>query len=84
MNGVIVNFRRNRHVQQMNHIIIKVDGVAKKDEAKKLVGKTVIYNTGKKDMHGKVAAIHGNSGAIRVIFEAGLPGQALGKKIVLK
>ncbi|MFH1174814.1 MAG: 50S ribosomal protein L35ae [archaeon] len=83
MNGVIVNYRRNRHTQTPTHIIIKVEGVAKRDEAKKLVGKSVVWNTGKKDMKGKIAAAHGNTGAVRAIFETGLPGQAIGQKVAL-
>jgi ribosomal protein L35AE/L33A len=35
-------------------------------------------------MSGKVAASHGNSGAVRVIFETGMPGQALGQKVKIQ
>jgi large subunit ribosomal protein L35Ae len=83
MNGTIVNYRRNRHTQDPKHLIIKIENVIKRDEAKKYVGKTVVYNTGKKEMKGKIAAAHGNSGCVRAIFETGLPGQALGKKVTL-
>lgn len=81
MEGHIVNFRRNSTGQTMNHLVVIVDGVDSRDKASKLVGKKVLYNTGKKDMIGKISAIHGNSGALRAIFETGIPGQALGKKV---
>lgn len=65
-------------------MIIVVDGIATKEEAAKLVGKEVIYKDIKKEMKGKVASAHGNSGAIRAIFETGMPGQSLGKKVEIK
>lgn len=64
-------------------MIIKVNGVDARAKADALVGKSVTYNTGKKDIMGKVAAAHGNSGAIRVIFETGMPGQALTQKVLI-
>ncbi|MBU1199480.1 MAG: 50S ribosomal protein L35ae [Nanoarchaeota archaeon] len=81
MNGTINNFRRSRKVTSDNHMIVIVDGVDNKEKAEKLVGKKVLYNTGKKDITGKVAAAHGGKGAIRVIFETGMPGQAIGQKV---
>ena len=81
MNGTIVNFRRGKHITSPNQMIIKPEGVSSKEEAAKLVGKKVVYNTGKKDMVGSVASAHGNSGAIRVIFETGMPGQAVGQRV---
>lgn len=84
MQGTIVNFRRGKHTQKDSHMIIAISSIDSKEKARKLVGKEVIYNTGKKDIKGKVASSHGNSGAIRVIFETGMPGQAVGKKVEIK
>lgn len=84
MKASIVNFRRNRHTTSSNHMIIAVEGVDSKEAAEKLVGKEVSYNTGKKDIKGKIASTHGNKGAIRAIFETGMPGQSLGKQVELK
>lgn len=86
MEGVIVNFRRGRHNQRENQVIVKVDSVSSKDDAAKLVGKSTKFVTDgkeKKEIPGKVASAHGNSGAIRIVFEKGLPGQAIGTKITL-
>jgi len=83
MNGTILNYRRARHHQKPNHLIIKVPGVTSKDDAAKLIGKKVTWNTGKKDMIGKIASTHGNNGAVRAIFETGIPGQALGTKVTI-
>jgi large subunit ribosomal protein L35Ae len=81
MEGTIVNFKRGRTVTADNQMIVQVSGVSTKEDAKKLVGKKVAYNTGKKDMIGVVASSHGNSGALRVRFETGMPGQAVGQKV---
>jgi ribosomal protein L35AE/L33A len=84
MQGTINNFRRSRKRTCENHMIIIVDGVSKKEDAKKLVGKKVIYNTGKKEMIGKIGSSHGNTGAVRAIFPTGMPGQAIGKKVKIE
>ncbi|MFH1211560.1 MAG: 50S ribosomal protein L35ae [Candidatus Woesearchaeota archaeon] len=84
MNGVIVNFRQGKHTISGNQMVVKVDGVASKEKAAALVGKKVIFNTGKKDIAGKICSFHGNSGAVRVIFETGMPGQAFGKKVKIE
>jgi ribosomal protein L35AE/L33A len=81
MEGVIVNFKRGQKITTGNQMIVKVSGVATKEAAGKLVGKKVVYSTGKKDMAGVVAAAHGNSGALRVRFGTGMPGQAIGQKV---
>ena len=81
MEGVISSFRRGVHHTYSNQMIVLVNGVDSKDKAEKLVGKKVAYNTGKRDIMGEVRDIHGNSGALRVLFESGMPGQALGSKV---
>ena len=79
MEGVIANFRRGRHVQTGNHIIVYL---ANKSDSEKLVGKKVVWKSDNgKEFLGKVASTHGNNGALRVIFERGLPGQSLGTKV---
>ena len=81
MNGVIVNYRISRHVQKPKYMVVIPEGAKNRTESAKLVGKSVTYNTGKKDMVGKITSAHGNSGAVRVHFEVGLPGQSIGKKV---
>ena len=84
MEGTIVNYRRNSTGQTSNHLVVTVKDVDSRDKASKLVGKKVIYNTGKKDIVGKINTIHGNSGALRAVFEQAIPGQALGKKVKIE
>jgi len=82
MQAIITNFRRGRHTQTPNQVILSVEGVSTKEEASKLVGKKVTYKTSSgKEINGEVRSFHGNSGAVRVLFETGMPGQSLGTKL---
>jgi len=80
MEGVIVNYRRGRHRQKTNHIIIETK--LEKEKAENLIGKQLVWKSPKgKEIKGKITSLHGNKGCVRAIFEKGLPGQALGSKI---
>lgn len=84
MKGTIVNFRRSLHKTRGNHLVIKVDGVSKREKANSLVGKEVVWQAPgkqKKQLKGKISSAHGNSGAVRAIFKTGMPGQCLGEKV---
>lgn len=83
MNGTIVNYKGGKHRQVTNQMIVVITTVKNREEATKLVGKTVTYNTGLKDITGEVRSAHGNSGAIRVLFQTGMPGQAIGKGVAI-
>lgn len=85
MEGIIINYRRGRRTQTMNQMVVVVPGVDK-EKALTFVGKEVIYTCEgktKKQIKGKVTAAHGNSGAVRVHFETGMPGQAIGGRVNL-
>ena len=85
MEGVIRNFRRGRKTQTMHHMIIYINGVSKRDKASELAGKRVVWKSpAGKEISGKVASAHGNKGAVRVIFEKGLPGQSISTKVEIK
>ena len=84
MKAKIVSFRRSRHTVSPNHMIIEVDGITSLEKAKDFVGKKVTYNTGKSEINGEIRSTHGNSGALRAIFEKGMPGQSLGSEVTLK
>ena len=80
-----MNFRRGKRTYRPRHFIICIDGIEDRKTAKALVGKAVSWKSSSgKIINGKVASAHGNSGAIRVIFERGLPGQALTQKVEIK
>ena len=84
MEGIISNFRQGRHHTYGNQMIVISDSLKTKADAEKFVGKTVVWNTGKKDIKGEVRSAHGNKGALRVLFETGIPGQAVGTKVKIE
>ena len=85
MEGIISNFRRSRHRQTMNQMIIVVADSDSKEMAEKIVGKQVIWTSpAGKQIKGEIRSAHGNKGAIRVLFESGMPGQAIGQKVVIQ
>ena len=82
MDATIVNFRGSRRIKSHNQMIIEVNGVDNKEKASKIVGKKAIWKSSAgKAINGKVSSVHGNSGALRVIFEKGMPGQSIGQKV---
>ncbi len=82
MEGTIVNYRGSHKTQYSNQMIIKVNGIETKEKAKDLLKKTVVWLTPtKKEIKGTIMKEHGNKGAVRVKFERGLPGQAIGTKV---
>jgi len=85
MEGTIVHFRGSRRVKRKNQMILQVEGVDNKEKAAQLVGKKVVWKTSAgKEMVGQITNIHGNSGALRVRFDTGMPGQSIGTKVIIE
>ncbi len=85
VNGKIVQFRRGRHTIHEKHFLIEIDGVKKRKDAEKFVGKEVEWKSpAGKIIKGKISSAHGNKGVVRAIFEKGLPGQAVATKVEIK
>ena len=82
MKAIVASFRGAYKSQPAgNQVIVHPEGIHKKDAAEKLVNKHITWTSPKgKEIKGKVSAPHGRNGAVRVIFEKGLPGQALGSE----
>ena len=82
MQGVIVNFRGGLKTKKGNQLVVKPEGITNRKEAEKLLNKNVVWDSpaGKKII-GLITRLHGNSGALRVQFEKGMPGQSLGTKV---
>ncbi len=84
MEGVIKNFKRGRKTQTTNQMIVYINEVKSKEDASKLVGKKVSWKSpADKEIKGEIRSAHGNKGAVRVLFEKGMPGQAIGDKVVI-
>ena len=85
MEGIIANYRRGVRTMHESQMIVEVKGTDSKQKASALAGKTVTWATpsGRK-IKGKVLAAHGGKGAVRVKFEQGLPGAAVGTKVLVQ
>jgi len=84
--GIIVQFRRGRHVIHEKHFLIDVNA-KNREEASKFIGKEVVWTSPgktKKRIKGKISFSHGNKGLVRAIFEKGLPGQAITTEVEIK
>lgn len=85
MEGTISTFRRGRHTQTTNQMIVVVNEIKNKDQAKDLIGKKVVWKSpAGKELIGKVTFVHGNKGAVRVLFETGMPGQSISEKVSIE
>lgn len=84
MKGVISNYRSGRHTQKDNQMIVIPEGVDSKEKAEKLIGKEVVWKSpAEREIKGKITSIHGNKGAVRVMFEKGMPGQSITNKVTI-
>ena len=52
-------------------------------KAGQLVGRKMILKFGKKNFVGRVIDLHGKKGVVKVKFQKGIPGQALGARVEL-
>jgi len=82
MQGTILSYRRGRHTQNVNQMLIQLENVNSKEKAKEFLGKKLVWTSpsGKK-IEGKILALHGNKGILRAKFERNLPGQAITTKV---
>ncbi len=87
MEGIMSSYRRSLKSQTTNQGIIYVDSVDSKEKAEKLIGKSVLWHAPGKDkkiLKGKITYVHGRKGALRALFETGIPGQAIGQKVKIE
>ncbi len=84
MEGLILHYRQGAHTQYGNHMIVHFAGVADRESAVRLFGKKVVWTSpAGKQIAGQVHGAHGNKGVVRVLFEKGMPGQAIGTFVKL-
>ena len=85
LKGVVVSYRRGKHLQHTNQVILQFEEIGDRAKAASLVGKRVKW-TGEsgKEILGKILGAHGNSGAVRAKFRTNLPGQAIGTPVFLE
>ena len=82
MQGTILSYRRGRHTQNVNQMLIELEDVDSREKAKKLLGKKLVWKSpAGKEIKGEIIALHGNKGVVRAKFERNLPGQAITTKV---
>jgi large subunit ribosomal protein L35Ae len=87
MAGIISHFRGSFRRKKGNQLIVVVPGVDDREKAKSYIGKTAVWTSdgkAKTQIKGKISSAHGNKGALRVVFERGLPGQSLGQEVKIE
>lgn len=87
MEGRISAFRGSFRRKSGNQMIVLIDSVTDKAKAQALVGKSVVWTSPGKDrkqLKGRISAPHGGKGAVRAIFETGMPGQSLGDVVKIE
>ncbi len=85
LKGVVASYRRGKHRQYTNQVLLVFNEVKSRNEAALLIGRRVRWVSPEgKEIIGKVLGPHGNSGAVRAKFRTNLPGQALGTPVFLE
>ncbi|TLZ68235.1 MAG: hypothetical protein E6K07_08155 [Methanobacteriota archaeon] len=79
VSGIVTAFRQSKFKQDSYQTIVDL---AKPDHAGELLGARVVW--ARKDgvqILGRVVALHGRKGALRVRWDRGFPPQALGTQV---
>lgn len=85
MEAVIASFRGGKRTRRGSHMVLQAAGVDSREKAEKLLGKKVSWKSpAGKEIKGVVKSAHGNKGAVRVIFEKGMPGQSISSKVKIE
>ncbi|MBS3119732.1 50S ribosomal protein L35ae [Candidatus Woesearchaeota archaeon] len=82
VDGKITSYRRGKHTQYTNQMVLQVRGIDSLEKAQGLVGKGVIWTSpAKKNLVGRITRTHGTNGALLARFQIGMPGQSLGQNV---
>lgn len=82
--GVVTSYRRGKHLQHVNQVLLAFDDIKSRAEAATLVARKVKWvSESGKEFLGKVLGVHGNSGVVRAKFRTNLPGQAIGTPVYI-
>jgi len=84
MKATIIHFRGSRKHKTMNQLILSPED-SNKEKSQSLVGKEAVWTSpAGKEIKGRVTGTHGNKGAVRALFEKGLPGQCISTKVEIR
>ena len=79
--GFIVSYRMGPRTQHSKEGVLKFPNIKSPKEAARLIGRNVAWPVGERRIRGKIVALHGERGLVRVRFRKGVPGQALGTPV---
>ena len=83
--GVVTSYRRGKHQQHVNQVLLSFDEITSRAEAGVLISRKVKWvSPSGKEFLGKVLGVHGNSGSVRAKFRTNLPGQAIGTPVYIE
>ena len=81
LTGFIVSYRTGPKTQRSKECVLKFPNVKSSSEAARLIGKKIAWPVGERKIRGKIVALHGKRGLVKVRFRKGVPGQALGTPV---
>ena len=81
--GTIVNYRIGIGTQNPKECLIQFAHVNSASLAGQLINRKVVWKQGNIKLMGKIAGSHGKKGVVKVKFQKGVPGQALGTTVEL-
>ena len=81
--GKIVNYRIGIRTQNPKECLIQFAHVNSTALAAQLISRKVVWKQGHSKIVGKIAGPHGRKGVVKVKFQKGVPGQALGTTVEL-
>ena len=81
--GIILNYRIGIKTQKSKECLIQFAHVNSASIAGQLINRKVVWKQGDSKLIGKIAGSHGKKGVVKVKFQKGVPGQALGTTVEL-
>jgi len=77
----IVSYRKGPKTQRSKECVLKFSNVKSSREAARLIGRKIAWPVGERKIRGKIVALHGKRGLVKVRFRKGVPGKALGTPV---
>ena len=81
--GRIINYRIGIRTQKSHECLVQFTDIITVAKAGQLIGRKVVWKGENKTFTGKIVGLHGRNGVVRVRFQKGVPGNALGMAVEL-